>query len=230
MQLGHLLTRSGLTYPEVSSKVCHNSFCQVENSVSVAWVIYYEAFYLHVVSSFSCIPVIFPEFVLFLIPYLYEIITKRQKQDITGIKLSKNQQLSTLLFADDQVIIADTEDNLQKAAHKLNQIITEYDLTISVVITLQLYPSSSNMRRVWLLSLSHPLSPSPSPHIPLSPSPPSSFPYLPSLSLPSPHPPLPPSTLCHSISLPPLSPSHFISLPPLSPSPLSIPLSLSSTF
>ena len=52
--------------------------------------------------------------------YLDEIMTKWQKQDITGIKLSKNQQLSTLLFADDQVITADTEDNLQKAAHKLN--------------------------------------------------------------------------------------------------------------
>ena len=43
-----------------------------------------------------------------------------QNQDITRIKLSKNQQLSTLLFADDQVITADTEDNLQKATHKLN--------------------------------------------------------------------------------------------------------------
>jgi len=38
----------------------------------------------------------------------------------------------TLLFADDQVIIADREDNLHRAAHKLNQIITEYGLTISV--------------------------------------------------------------------------------------------------
>ena len=56
--------------------------------------------------------------------YLDEIITKRQKQDITGIKLSKNQQPSTLLFADYQVIIADTEDNVQKSAHKLNEIIT----------------------------------------------------------------------------------------------------------
>ena len=37
-----------------------------------------------------------------------------------------------LLFADDQVVITDIEDNLQKAAHKLNQIITEYGLTISV--------------------------------------------------------------------------------------------------
>jgi hypothetical protein len=59
--------------------------------------------------------------------YLDEIITKWQKQDITGIKLSKNQQLSMLLFAYDQVIIADTDDNLQKAVHKLNQII-EYDV------------------------------------------------------------------------------------------------------
>jgi hypothetical protein len=32
MELGHLLTRSGLTYPEVSSKVCHDSFCQLGNS------------------------------------------------------------------------------------------------------------------------------------------------------------------------------------------------------
>ena len=37
-----------------------------------------------------------------------------------------------MLFADDQVIIADREDNLERAAHKLNQIITEYGLTISV--------------------------------------------------------------------------------------------------
>ena len=50
MELCHLLTRSGLTYPEVSSKVCHDSFCQLGNSVSLPWVIYYGAFYLHVVS------------------------------------------------------------------------------------------------------------------------------------------------------------------------------------
>jgi len=37
-----------------------------------------------------------------------------------------------LSFADDQVIIADAQDNLQKAAHKLNQIIAEYVLTVSV--------------------------------------------------------------------------------------------------
>jgi hypothetical protein len=44
MELGHLLTRSGFTYPEVSSEVCHDSFCQLGNNVSLFWVIYYEAF------------------------------------------------------------------------------------------------------------------------------------------------------------------------------------------
>ena len=66
MEMGHLLTRSGLTYPDVSSKVYHDSFCQLGSSVSLPWVIYFEAFYLHVVSSFTCIPVICPKFVLFV--------------------------------------------------------------------------------------------------------------------------------------------------------------------
>ena len=66
MQLCHLLTRSGLTYPQVSSKVYHDSFCQLDSTVSLPWVIYFEAFYLHVVSSFSCIPIICPKLVLFL--------------------------------------------------------------------------------------------------------------------------------------------------------------------
>jgi hypothetical protein len=31
MQLGHLLTRSGLTCPETSSKACHDFYCQSGN-------------------------------------------------------------------------------------------------------------------------------------------------------------------------------------------------------
>jgi len=48
MELGHLLTRSVLTYPEVSSKVYHDSLCQLDSSVSLPWVIHFEAFYLHI--------------------------------------------------------------------------------------------------------------------------------------------------------------------------------------
>jgi len=65
VELGHLLTRSCLTYPEVSSKFYYDSFCQLGSSMPLPWVIYFEAFYLHVVSSFSCIPVICPKLVLF---------------------------------------------------------------------------------------------------------------------------------------------------------------------
>ena len=68
MLLDHLLTRSGLTYPEVSSKICHDSFCPLRSSVSLPWVIYFQAFHLHVVSSFPCIPVICPKLLLFLTP------------------------------------------------------------------------------------------------------------------------------------------------------------------
>ena len=68
MELDHLLPRSGFTYPEVSSKVYHDSFCQLWSSVSLPWVIYFEAFYSHVLSSFSCIPVICPKLFLFLSP------------------------------------------------------------------------------------------------------------------------------------------------------------------
>ena len=68
MDLVHWLTRSGLTYPEVSSKVYYDSFCQLGSSVSLHWVIYFEAFYLHVLSSFSRIPVVCPKLVLLLTP------------------------------------------------------------------------------------------------------------------------------------------------------------------
>jgi len=44
-------------YPEVSSKIYHDFFRQLGSSVSLPWVIYFEAFFLHVVSSFFCIPV-----------------------------------------------------------------------------------------------------------------------------------------------------------------------------
>jgi len=78
MELGHLLTRSGLAYPEVSSNVYRDSFCHPGSSVSLPWEIYFEAFYLHIVYSFSCIPVICPKLVLFLAPlqfvHLYIII------------------------------------------------------------------------------------------------------------------------------------------------------------
>ena len=55
----------------------------------------------------------------------------RKMHGQTTLKLFK---ISNLVYDGREIIvtIADTEDNLQKAAYKLNQIITEYGLTVSV--------------------------------------------------------------------------------------------------
>ena len=63
MELGHLLTRSGLTYSEISSKVYHDSFCQLGSSISLSYVIYFEAFYLHFVPWGLSVVKISPEWV-----------------------------------------------------------------------------------------------------------------------------------------------------------------------
>ena len=39
MEFSHLLTRSGVTYPEVSSKLYHDYFCQLGSSISLPWII-----------------------------------------------------------------------------------------------------------------------------------------------------------------------------------------------
>jgi hypothetical protein len=92
MELGHLLTRSSLTYPKVSSKACLDldSFCQLGNSVSLPWVIYYEAFYLHGASSFSYTPVIYLKLVLFLIHLQFLHLFCNQSKCNLGSKVSPN--------------------------------------------------------------------------------------------------------------------------------------------
>ena len=45
--------------------------------------------------------------------------------------LKRDLNLNTLLFADDHVIIQDSEDKLQKSVHILNQMSKDYNLKIS---------------------------------------------------------------------------------------------------
>jgi hypothetical protein len=71
MEVGHLLTHFGLTYPDVSSLVFLGSFCLLVCTFAVSWVICYGAFCLHVVSSFSCSSVFCPKLGLYLIPFQF---------------------------------------------------------------------------------------------------------------------------------------------------------------
>ena len=93
MELGHLLTSSGLTYPEVSLKVYHDSFYQLGSSISLPWVIYFEAFYLHVVSIFSFIPGIGPKLVLFFNSFAIHISCFTR--DFTNMKPRVKQEIWT---------------------------------------------------------------------------------------------------------------------------------------
>jgi hypothetical protein len=49
--------------------------------------------------------------------YIYEIIKIWQEQDMKGTHLARNKNISTILFADDLVIMSDSEDNLQTAIY-----------------------------------------------------------------------------------------------------------------
>jgi hypothetical protein len=62
--------------------------------------------------------------------YIDDVVQKWQKDFKHNIRKPK-LKLDTVLFADDQVIIAENEENLQKATHKLIKIIKGYNLSIS---------------------------------------------------------------------------------------------------
>jgi hypothetical protein len=59
-------------------------------------------------------------------------ITKRwRKGNHGGIPISRNLNLGTLLFADDQVIVAQNEDDLQRAVYYLQVTASEFNMSTS---------------------------------------------------------------------------------------------------
>ena len=62
--------------------------------------------------------------------FLDEVIRKWLKELKTR-KYFKELIFNTLLFADDQLIVCDTEDNLQRAVYSLYKVSKEYNLEIA---------------------------------------------------------------------------------------------------
>ena len=48
-----------------------------------------------------------------------------------GIQLTNRKLVNTILYADDQILMATSEDDLQTTAHHLNLIARKYKMTIS---------------------------------------------------------------------------------------------------
>jgi hypothetical protein len=66
------------------------------------------------------------------IRYLHEkILEVRHKEEPKGIKLNNRCTIATILFADDQILLAETENDLQRNLNHLNGILKEYNMKIS---------------------------------------------------------------------------------------------------
>jgi len=63
--------------------------------------------------------------------YIDDLLRNWKHKADAGIMLKRDLNLNTLLFADDHVIIQDSEDKLQKSVHILNQMSKDYNLKIS---------------------------------------------------------------------------------------------------
>ena len=60
-----------------------------------------------------------------------DLLTNRKHKTAAGIVLKRTIHLNTLLFADDQVVIQDSEDKVQKSVYVLKQMSKDYKLKIS---------------------------------------------------------------------------------------------------
>jgi hypothetical protein len=68
--------------------------------------------------------------ILFHFLYIDEVAGEWQKELQTHYIID-DISLSMLLFADDQVVLANAEDNLQRAVYKLSNIANKYNLKMS---------------------------------------------------------------------------------------------------
>jgi hypothetical protein len=63
--------------------------------------------------------------------YINEVIKDWNQIYTKGINVQNNIKLNTILFADDKVIIDNSEDNLQRGVCTLNNTLNRFGLTIS---------------------------------------------------------------------------------------------------
>jgi hypothetical protein len=69
---------------------------------------------------------------LLFIIYMNKIIQKWKVTRHSNIPINRNVNIDTMLFADDQVLLAKSEDDLQYSVHSLNKIASEFSMKINM--------------------------------------------------------------------------------------------------
>jgi hypothetical protein len=67
--------------------------------------------------------------------YINKAIKEWKQTTQSGIQLRSGKMIQTILYADDQVIKAESEDELQISVKELNKIVKKYDMKISTTKT-----------------------------------------------------------------------------------------------
>jgi len=85
--------------------------------------------------------------VLFII-YINKIVQEFKLAIKKGIQLNNRKILNTILYADDQILMATSEDELQTMVHQLNLIARKYKMTISSTKTKSMTMRGNYIQRV----------------------------------------------------------------------------------
>ena len=82
------------------------------------------------------------------IVYINKIIQEFKLAIKKGIELNNRKTLNTILYADDQTLMATSEDELQSMAHQLNLVARKYKMSISSTKTKSMAMCGNYIQRV----------------------------------------------------------------------------------
>jgi len=80
--------------------------------------------------------------------YINKIIEEFKTVIKKGIQLNNRKLVNMILYADDQILMATSEDDLQTTAHHLNLIARKYKMTISSTKTKSMAMWWNHIQRV----------------------------------------------------------------------------------
>jgi len=80
--------------------------------------------------------------------YINKIIQEFKTVIKKGIQLNNRKLVNTILYTDDQILLATSEDDLQTMAHRLNLIARKYKMTISGTKTKPMAMWGNHIQRV----------------------------------------------------------------------------------